>query len=118
MISVATVIRNVDTALANVVVPVDLPIEPEIANSSAAKYVIRYEQNPRPLDDYRDDDDRSGYDGVTVQWFESMDAYYAHMAEPDFPAMMEDIAKFLDTDRLEVVLTEEPRIVIDGAVDW
>jgi uncharacterized protein (TIGR02118 family) len=91
---------------------------PLIANSSAAKYVIRYEQNGRPLDDYRDVDDRSGYDGVTVQWFESMNAYYAHMGEDDFPAMMEDIAKFLDTDRLEVVLTEEPRIVIDGHVDW
>ena len=70
---------------------------PLIANSSAAKYVRRYEQNPRPLEDYRDDDDRSGYDGVTVQWFDSMEGYYAHMGEDDFPAMMEDIARFLDT---------------------
>ena len=61
---------------------------------------------------------RQGYDGVTVQWFASMDAYYAHMTEDDFPAMMDDIAKFLDTDCLEVVLTEEPRIIIDGTVDW
>jgi uncharacterized protein (TIGR02118 family) len=91
---------------------------PLIAASSAAKYVVRYEQNPRPLADYRSDDDRSGYDGVTVQWFESMDAYHAHMGEEDFPLMMEDIAKFLDTDRLEVVLTEEPWVVIDGEVDW
>ena len=55
---------------------------------------------------------------MTVQWFESMDGYYAHMGENDFPAMMEDIAKFLDTDHLEVVLTEEPRVIIDGEVDW
>ena len=55
------------------------------------------------------DDDRSGYDGVTVQWFESMDAYFAHMAEDDFPAILEDTGRFLDTDRLEYVLTEEPR---------
>lgn len=89
---------------------------PLIAGSTAANYVIRYEQNPRPLTDYRDDDDRSGYDGVTVQWFESMEAYYAHMGEPDFPAMMEDIAKFLDTGALEMVLTEEPFIVIDGDI--
>ena len=40
------------------------------------------------------------------------------MSEDDVPAMMEDIAKFLDTDCLEVVLTEEPRIIIDGEVDW
>ena len=47
-----------------------------------------------------------------------MDAYYAHMGEDDFPAMMEDIATFLDIDHLEVVLTEEPLVVIDGEVDW
>ena len=45
---------------------------------------MRYEQHPRPLDDYTGDDD-AGTDGVTVQWFENMDAYRAHMAEPDFP---------------------------------
>jgi len=91
---------------------------PLIVNSSAAKYVIRYEQNPRPLSDYRDDDDRSGYDGVTEQWFESMDAYNAHMGEDDFPAMWEDITNFLDLGHLDMVLTEEPRVVIDGKVDW
>ena len=91
---------------------------PLIANSSAANYVIRYEQNPRPLDDYRGDDDRSGYDGVTVQWFESMAGYHAHMGEDDFPAMMEDIAEFLDLEHLDMVLTEEPRVIIDGEVDW
>ncbi len=66
---------------------------PLIATSRCGSHVIRYEQNPRPLDDYRDDDDRSGYDGVTVQWFASMDAYYAHMSEDDSPAMFEDIAQ-------------------------
>ncbi len=91
---------------------------PLIAGSTAANYVIRYEQNPRPLDSYRDDQDRSGYDGVTVQWFPSMEAYYAHMGEADFPAMMDDIAKFLDLDHLDMVLTEEPIVVIDGEVDW
>ena len=55
--------------------------------------MIRYEQNPRPLDDYRDDDDRSGYDGVTVQWFASMDEYLAHVNEVDSPAMFEDICR-------------------------
>jgi EthD domain len=91
---------------------------PLIANSSAAKYVVRYEQNGRPLDDYRSDDDRSGYDGVTVQWFADMDAYYAHMSDVDSPAMFADLPKFLDTDHLEFVLTEEPRVVMDGEVSW
>jgi hypothetical protein len=32
--------------------------------------------------------------------------------------MFADLPKFLDTDHLEFVLTEEPWVVIDGAVDW
>jgi len=89
-----------------------------IANGKTGTHVIRYEQNPRPLTDYRDDDDRSGYDGVTVQWFASMDEYFAHMNEVDSPEMFADLPKFLDTDHLEFVLTEEPRVIIDGEVDW
>jgi uncharacterized protein (TIGR02118 family) len=91
---------------------------PLIANGRCGTHVLRYEQNPRPLDDYRGDDDRSGYDGVTVQWFESMEEYHAHMQEDDSPQMFEDIAKFLDLDHLEFVLTERPRVIIDGAVGW
>ena len=89
-----------------------------IANTRIGSHVIRYEQNPRPLSDYRSEDDRSGYDGVTVQWFASMDEYNAHMNEVDSPQMFEDIPKFLDTDHLDFVLTEEPRVIIDGTVDW
>jgi uncharacterized protein (TIGR02118 family) len=91
---------------------------PLIAGTRCGSHVIRYEQHPRPLSDYRSDDDRSGYDGVTEQWFASMDDYYAHMSEDDSPQMFEDIPKFLDPDRLDFVLTEEPRVIIDGQVDW
>ena len=91
---------------------------PLVRDSRAGSHVVRYEQNPRPLDDYRDDDDRSGYDGVTVQWFPSMEEYYAHMGEDDFPVMMADIATFLDVDHLEFMLTEQPLVVMEGDVDW
>ena len=53
---------------------------PLIAASKSGSHVLRYEQHPRPLDDYSGDGDSRGFDGVTVQWFESMDAYRAHMA--------------------------------------
>jgi len=72
---------------------------PLVANSRAGSHVIRYEQNPRPLSDY-------------------LEEYYAHMGEDDFPAMMADIATFLDVDHLEFVLTEKPLVVMDGEVDW
>jgi len=91
---------------------------PLIARSKSGSHVIRYEQHPRPLDDYRGDDDRSGYDGVTVQWFPSMDEYQAHMGEDDFPEVMADIANFLDLEHLDFVVTEKPWVVIDGKVDW
>ena len=57
-------------------------------------------------------DDDPGFDGVTVQWFESMDDYRAHMGEPDFSVMWEDIESFLDTDRLHFIVTEHPHLVM------
>ncbi len=88
---------------------------PLIAASRSGGHVVRYEQHPRPLSDYRGDDD-PGFDGVTVQWFESMEAYRAHMAAPDFPEIWADIERFLDTDRLHFVVTEHPRVVMGDDV--
>jgi hypothetical protein len=48
-----------------------------------------------------------------MQWFDSMASYDAHMAEPDFPAIWDDISTFLDLDRLEFVVTAEPYVVFD-----
>ncbi len=88
---------------------------PLIAASQSGSHVVRYEQHPRPLSDYSGDDD-PGFDGVTVQWFEDMDSYRAHMAEPDFSSIWTDIERFLDTDQLYFVLTEEPRLIMgDGS---
>ncbi len=87
---------------------------PLIVSTRSGSHVARYEQHPRPLSEYSGDDD-PGYDGVTVQWFESMDEYRAHMAEEDFATVWSDITGFLDTERLEFVVTEHPRVVIgDG----
>ena len=84
---------------------------PLVASTRSGSHVLRYEQHPRPLEDYQGDDD-PGYDGVTVQWFASMADYQAHMSEPDFAAVWEDIGNFLDRDRLEFVVTEHPRLVM------
>lgn len=84
---------------------------PLIASSRCGRHVLRYEQHPRPLDDYGDSDD-GGYDGVTVQWFADMNSYLAHMSEPDFAVVWQDIERFLDTTRLHFVVTAEPRLVM------
>ena len=84
---------------------------PLIVGSRSGSHVLRYEQHPRPLDDYDGDDD-TGYDGVTVQWFATMDEYRAHMAEPDFAEIWKDIERFLDTGRLDFIVTEHPRLIM------
>ena len=37
---------------------------PLVASTRSGRHASRYEQNHRPLADYRDDDDRRGWDGV------------------------------------------------------
>jgi uncharacterized protein (TIGR02118 family) len=86
---------------------------PLVASTKSGSHVLRYEQHHRPLEDYGETDDGS-YDGVTVQWFASMDEYKAHIAEKDFAEVWADLPNFLDTDRLAFVLTEEPVVIMDG----
>lgn len=90
---------------------------PLVASTRNGSHVLRYEQHPRPLDDYEGDDD-PGFDGVTIQWYSSMGEYEASLAEDDTSVVMEDVAKFLDTTSLHFVLTEEPRIVIEGPSEF
>ncbi|HUY21999.1 MAG TPA: EthD domain-containing protein [Acidimicrobiales bacterium] len=87
---------------------------PLVASTRSGSHVLRYEQHHRPLAEYGAEDD-GGYDGVTVQWFDSMDEYRAHIAEKDFADVWADLPEFLDVDRLAFVLTEEPVVVMAGS---
>jgi uncharacterized protein (TIGR02118 family) len=86
---------------------------PLVASTASGSHVVRYVQHHRALTDYSGDHD-PGYDGVTEQWFASMDEYRAHIAEPDFATVWADVESFLDVDRLFFVLTEEPVVIVDG----
>jgi uncharacterized protein (TIGR02118 family) len=86
---------------------------PLVVSTQSGSHVLRYEQHHRPLSEYRESDDGS-YDGVTEQWFASMDEYNAHVAEPDFADVWADLPKFLDVSKLAFVLTEEPVVILDG----
>lgn len=89
---------------------------PLIARSSAASYVRRYEQHPAAWPEPGSGQPEPDWDGVTVQWFDSVEDFHAHMHEPDFPEMMADIARFLETSQLHWVLCEEPVVVLDADV--
>jgi uncharacterized protein (TIGR02118 family) len=86
---------------------------PLVASTRSGSHVIRYEQHHRPLDEYGEVDDGT-YDGVTEQWFASMDEYKAHIAEKDFAEVWADLPRFLDVERLAFVLTEEPVVIVAG----
>jgi hypothetical protein len=86
---------------------------PLIANSSAANYVLRYEQHPSAWPPEGSAIPEPDWDGVTIQEFESVKEFWKHTSESDFPAMQEDIARFLDTSALQWTLTEVPTIVLD-----
>jgi uncharacterized protein (TIGR02118 family) len=89
---------------------------PLVASTNSAKYVLRYEQNHRPLEDYQRGE-ASEYDGVTEQWFRSLDDFNKSLAEDDYRLIAEDIPKFLDTEALVWIMTEEPEVVIDRPAD-
>ncbi len=79
-----------------------------------ARHIVRYEQHPLT-------DDRGagvgGYDGVAMQWFESIDGLFAFIAEPEYADVLApDERRLLDMDRIQVSFTEEPVVVIDGDV--
>lgn len=78
-----------------------------------ARHIIRYEQHPCA-------DDRgagSGYDGVAMQWLESMDALFAFISEPAYAEKLSpDEQHLLDMSRVQVIFSEEPKTVIHGPV--
>jgi uncharacterized protein (TIGR02118 family) len=80
---------------------------PLIAASSASRYVRRYEQHPRAAGSSDD-----APDGVTIQVFDSLEAFHAHMAEDDFGAMMDDLERFLDTSALQWVVCDQANVVL------
>jgi len=85
---------------------------PLIAGTPAlARHIARYEQHVR----HRPDELSGGldFDGVTEQWFESMDDFVAFISEPEYAELIApDEQRFLDMDRLEFIITEEPVVAI------
>jgi len=80
-----------------------------------ARHIVRYEQHVRHRPDPLSGTE--GVDGVAVQWFRSIDDFVGFMGEPAYRELIApDERRFLDLDRLEFVITEEPTVVIDGDV--
>lgn len=56
-----------------------------------------------------------GYDGITVQWFDSAGDVEAFVRAPEYAELIApDEARFLDTSALVWMVTEEPLVPVDG----
>ena len=81
-----------------------------------ARHIVRYEQHVRHRDDPLSGTE--DVDGVAVQWFRSIDDFVGFVSEPRYAELIApDERRFLDLERLEYVITEEPTVVIDGPAD-
>jgi uncharacterized protein (TIGR02118 family) len=78
-----------------------------------ARHVVRYEQHRRvPQPEWCG---TPGYDGITVQWFDSVDEFLAFTTEPMYAELIEpDEKRFLDRDAFVWMITEEPVVAMDG----
>jgi uncharacterized protein (TIGR02118 family) len=83
---------------------------PLIAATKSGKHVLRYEQNHRVREHWN----QPGYDGVTEQWFASSGDFFASLQEDDYKLIEADVAKFIDVDSLEWIITTEPEVIVGG----
>lgn len=80
---------------------------PLVASTKSGGHALRYEQNHRVRDHW----DQPGYDGVTEQWFRSVDDFFASLQEDDYHLIEEDIAEFIDVDSLEWMITDDAEVI-------
>jgi uncharacterized protein (TIGR02118 family) len=80
---------------------------PLVASTKSGGHALRYEQNHRVREHW----DQPGYDGVTEQWFRSVDDFYASLQEDDYDLIEADIAKFIDVDSLEWMITDDAEVI-------
>jgi len=73
--------------------------------------ILAYDQNPRIDADYeRDEPNAPGYDGVTEQWFESLDAFSDSLRLPENRELVApDVGRLLDHTAIEFLMTEWPQ---------
>jgi hypothetical protein len=77
--------------------------------------VVRYEQHPRVADAPGTWTGSEGFDGVTTQWFRSLDDFAAMVADPAYQRIVgPDERHLLDLAGGVYLLTGEPRVILGG----
>ena len=87
---------------------------PLVRSLPCSRFVRRYEQHASVWPPDGSSRPEPMYDGVTIQWFDSAEDFWAHVMEPDQAQMMTDTKNFLDTNALHWTICEAPVVIIDG----
>jgi hypothetical protein len=77
--------------------------------------LVRYEQHPRLATGASGWAGTEGFDGVAMQWYRSLDDFIAMTSDPGYQeTVAPDERQLLDVAGGVYLLTDEPRIVIEG----
>jgi hypothetical protein len=80
--------------------------------------LVRYEQHPRLATGDGDWAGTEGFDGVAVQWYRSLDDFIAMTSDAGYQdTVAPDERQLLDLAGGVYLLTDEPRIIIEGLED-
>lgn len=80
-----------------------------------SEWVVRYEQHPRVPDAAGAWTGSEGFDGMTLQWYRSVDDFVAMIGDPDYRRIVgPDEAYLVDLANSVYLLTDEPRTIIAG----
>ena len=78
------------------------------------EWLVRYEQHDRVPSDAAPWTGSEGFDGMTLQWYESADDFMAMISDPDYQRIVgPDEQYLLDLAHSVYLLTEEPRTILD-----
>jgi uncharacterized protein (TIGR02118 family) len=88
---------------------------PMLASTEPFRTLVkRYEQHKRS-DSAPEWMGTPGYDGITIQWFDSAADFEAFVAAPEYATIVApDEQSFLDSGAFVWMITEEPVVTIDG----
>ena len=75
------------------------------------EWLVRYEQHPRVPEGAWTGTE--GFDGMTLQWYESLDDFMAMISDADYQRIVGPDERYLiDLDNSVYLLTDEPRTIL------
>ena len=86
---------------------------PLVKSTKSGQYAVAYEQNHR-VSGLPSAFPAADFDGVTIQWYRSVDDFIASTQEPDYAQIADDMTAFLDIDKLTFILTEDAETIWDN----